>query len=53
MLDSPSVEAMTNEGGRDSGTLHEIFLGWADEVPESHIVSLRAMEGIDEWDLVR
>jgi hypothetical protein len=34
-------------------TVRELFVGWAEGVPESHIVFPSMVEGIEEWDLVR
>jgi hypothetical protein len=33
--------------------VHELFVGWAEDVPESHIVLTTMIDGVDEWDLVR
>jgi peroxin-1 len=33
--------------------VHEVFVGWAEGLPESHIVLTSAIDGVDEWDLVR
>jgi hypothetical protein len=33
--------------------VHELFVGWAEGVPESHIVFPSMVEGVDELDLVR
>ena len=53
---------MLNAGGRAGEAtkdvpgpknVHELFVGWAEGVPDSHIVLTTMIDGVDEWDLVR
>ena len=59
---SPPAPRVLNAGGSVGGEgksvdaapkVHELFVGWAEGVPESHIVFPSMVEGVDEWDLVR
>jgi hypothetical protein len=33
--------------------VHELLVGWAEGVSESHIVLTTMIDGVDEWDLDR
>jgi peroxin-1 len=57
-----SVPRVLNAGGNASEEakdasgpkkVHEVFVGWAEGLPESHIVLTSAIDEVDEWDLVR
>jgi hypothetical protein len=36
-----------------SKNIHELLVGWAEGVSESHLVLTTMIDGVDEWDLVR
>jgi peroxin-1 len=60
---SPPVPRVLNAGGgageegkaaddKVPKNVHEAFVGWAEGVPEGHIVFPSMIKGVDEWDLV-
>lgn len=63
-IPSPPAPRVLNAGGSTGNEskpvdaaapkkVHELFVGWTEGVPESHIVFPSMIEGVDELDLIR